>query len=604
MQRSRYSYDLANRLTALTHQDNTPATFAGYDYAYDAANRITSIDSHLDGLSEFTYDNAGQLSAADHASQTGESYTYDGNGNRIGGDYDTDPNNLTVEDDDYTYGYDDEGNRILRTEKATRDYIEYGWDHRNRLTLVTFKNSSHTTTKKVAYEYDAFDRRVRKRVDTDGNTTWDRGEQYVYDGEHIALVFDDDGDLIRRNLFGPAIDQILASEFIGTPNDTNWYFVDHLGTVRDVYSFDDVLNDLVSEGHIEYDSFGNIVDGALVAQKAHYAYTGREWDADVELYYYRARWYDAKLGQFINEDPIGFAANDPNQRRVVANNVTSKTDPFGLEENPFNWHLAPEYQLLQDRERAREYFERNYWRINDTFEGANAFNRWYESGAYHEALRADYDARRQRELANEQYLRAPRLTPIPGTVEYDCYVREQLLKRGVSPWYFAFGLGGHFEQALIPLSGLTAQPILVTQPCVEPFRPTEIPESHIGRPLGARPSTSRNVGPVSGLPRTGSAATPPITRRGVHPDGSPRRIPDPHHAFPDVVDNFARDATEFTIPTRGPGGTIVGRARLYQVQDSLNGEVGIFEWIVENGAVTHRRFIPGGRITGSPNQAP
>jgi YD repeat-containing protein len=143
-----YSYDLANRLTALTHQDNTPATFAGYDYAYDAANRITSIDSFLDGLSEFTYDSAGQLSAADHASQPDESYAYDDNRNRIGGDYDTDPNNLTIEDDDYTYAYDDEGNRILRTDKTTGDYVQYTWNHRNRLTLVTFKNSSNATTRR------------------------------------------------------------------------------------------------------------------------------------------------------------------------------------------------------------------------------------------------------------------------------------------------------------------------------------------------------------------------------------------------------------------------------------------------------------------------
>jgi hypothetical protein len=106
---------------------------------------------------------------------------------------------------------------------------------------------------------------------------------------------------------------------------------------------------------------------------------------------------------------------------------------------------------------------------------------------------------------------------------------------------------------------------------------------------------SGNVGPVSGLPRSGSAANPPLTRQG---------IPDPHHAFPNVVDNFARDAQRFTIPTRGPGGTIVGQAELYQVEGSLNGRSGIFEWIVENGSVTHRRFIPGGSVTGLPNQIP
>jgi RHS repeat-associated protein len=322
------------RLESIAHAKGL-ATLASYDYSYDLAGRIDAIDSLLDGLTTYSHDNRGQLTDADHASITDEAYEYDDNGNRTGGDYDTDPNNLTVEDENYTYAYDDEGNRILRTEKATGDYVEYGWDHRNRLTLVTFKNSSHTTTKTVAYEYDVFDRRVRKRVDGNGNGTWDRGEQYVYDGAHIVLVFDDSGDLIRRNLFGPAIDQILASEFIGTPNDTNWYFADHLGTVRDVYSFDDVLNDLVSEGHIEYDSFGNIVDGAAVAEETRFAYTGREWDADAELYYYRARWYDPVLGEFISSDPIGLGP-DLNARRYVENQPTMLTDPSGLAPDDFN----------------------------------------------------------------------------------------------------------------------------------------------------------------------------------------------------------------------------------------------------------------------------
>ncbi len=85
--------------------------------------------------------------------------------------------------------------------------------------------------------------------------------------------------------------------------------------------------------------------------------------------------------------------------------------------------------------------------------------------------------------------------------------------------------------------------------------------------------------------------------------GSALKI-DPHHAFPDVVDNFAREGARFDIPTRGAGGTIVRLSELLQVEGSLPGQRGVFEWIVDKGSVTHRRFIPGGTITGTPNQRP
>jgi hypothetical protein len=41
---------------------------------------------------------------------------------------------------------------------------------------------------------------------------------------------------------------------------------------------------------------------------------------------------------------------------------------------------------------------------------------------------------------------------------------------------------------------------------------------------------------------------------------------------------------------------------LRQIEGSLGGKVGIFEWIIDKNRVTHRRFILVGKITGSPNQ--
>lgn len=72
---------------------------------------------------------------------------------------------------------------------------------------------------------------------------------------------------------------------------------------------------------------------------------------------------------------------------------------------------------------------------------------------------------------------------------------------------------------------------------------------------------------------------------------------DSHHAFPSIIDNYASKAKTFSL--KGADGKT---RKLYQVKGSLNGENGVFEWILDKEkGVTHRRFIPNGKITGKPN---
>lgn len=58
--------------------------------------------------------------------------------------------------------------------------------------------------------------------------------------------------------------------------------------------------------------------------------TGREWDKETGLYYYRARYYDPMEGRFISKDPIGFRGGDANLYGYVRNNPTNLTDPSGM----------------------------------------------------------------------------------------------------------------------------------------------------------------------------------------------------------------------------------------------------------------------------------
>ena len=58
----------------------------------------------------------------------------------------------------------------------------------------------------------------------------------------------------------------------------------------------------------------------------------------------------------------------------------------------------------------------------------------------------------------------------------------------------------------------------------------------------------------------------------------------------DIVDNYAGYATQ----------TPLNNATLYQLEGSLNGVTGRFEWITQYGNVTHRMFIQNGTMNGVP----
>ena len=64
-----------------------------------------------------------------------------------------------------------------------------------------------------------------------------------------------------------------------------------------------------------------------------YAFTGQYSEADIGLYYFGARWYDASLGRFISEDPIkGSMISSQSQNPYVycMNNPLRFVDPTGM----------------------------------------------------------------------------------------------------------------------------------------------------------------------------------------------------------------------------------------------------------------------------------
>jgi len=72
-----------------------------------------------------------------------------------------------------------------------------------------------------------------------------------------------------------------------------------------------------------------------------FRFTGREWDAETRLYYYRARYYSPDMRRFISEDPLRFAAGDVNFYAYVDNNPVNFVDPSGLKNRGGGVRSAP-----------------------------------------------------------------------------------------------------------------------------------------------------------------------------------------------------------------------------------------------------------------------
>ena len=200
----------------------------------------------------------------------------------------------------FTYTYDDEGNRL--TKANVQSYL---WDHRNRLIQAPMSGMMGN-----GYTYDYLNRIV-----------FFNGSTFIHDGWQIVVKMDATGIVQERYFWGASQDEFIAEEFGGT---LNWTLCDHLGSVRDVVnSSGTVLN------HFEYNAFGKLINATSNLYVPTFLYTAKLFDNQTNLQWNINRWYDANVGRWISEDPIGFNAGDRNLYRYVGNNSLRLVDYFG-----------------------------------------------------------------------------------------------------------------------------------------------------------------------------------------------------------------------------------------------------------------------------------
>jgi RHS repeat-associated protein len=285
----------------------------------DKLGRITEITETIGGVTDtygYSYDLAGRLTQVTKNSTTIASYTYDSNSNRqsvtnsggtINGSYDS-QDRLTQYGSD-TYAYTANGELLSKT--AGGQTTTYQYDALGNLMAVTLPDWTP-----IDYLVDGNNRRIGKQV----NGTLVQGFLYEDDLRPIAEL-NASNNVVSRFVYAT---QANVPDYMVKGGVTYRIIADQLGSPRLVVNT--ATGAIVQR--MDYDEFGRVLNDTNPGFQP-FGFAGGLYDRDTKLVRFGARDYDAETGRWTAKDPIGFVGGDPNLYGYVRNSPASSIDPEG-----------------------------------------------------------------------------------------------------------------------------------------------------------------------------------------------------------------------------------------------------------------------------------
>ena len=373
--RTSCTYDERSRLTGMetVRRDGTVLHKAAYGYD-NAGNRISREEQHTGRMAQmqhdktsYTYDSMNRLTE-EKRNDAVTAYRYDPAGNRIA-------KNTAGRTEEYFYNNRNQLTELHWSETsagvtgasmgvigadgssagiAGTSVIRYHYDNAGNLTEEDYLTADGISQKKRFYAYDAYNRNTeitgndftqQNHYDAEGyrDTVTEKDLRtgnvkttgFAYQQDMLLAELDENKEAIRHYIPG--------NEYIGV--DNSYYLTDEQGSVRYVLSAD---ADADVQNIYQYDAFGECTAREERIPNR-LKYNAQIEDELTGLYYLRARYYNASIGRFTQEDVI---YNDGlNLYAYCGSNPVMYCDPSGYAKEGCNLATANKYKKASIWER-------------------------------------------------------------------------------------------------------------------------------------------------------------------------------------------------------------------------------------------------------------
>ena len=285
-----FSYDALKRLTNVTFDSPTPET----PTATGTKSRAITLDK-LDNILKIT-DN-------ENAMVTEIIGELEGKGKAL---------NQYSRFNDLPLEYDTNGNLSAKGSRL------FAYDYRNRLIRSSRGDDA------VTFTYDIFGRQT-SRTDLSGT------QRFFYAGDQKIEERNASGQVTKHYLWGNGIDELLRLDIYNGTSSTPYYI--HTDNIGSTTTVTDGSGNLVER--VTYDVYGAPTFTDALGQTLKKStirnttlFQGREYDYDLALYNYRARYLDPTMGRFLQTDPLGYQ-DSMNLYQGMNMNPGNFVDPWG-----------------------------------------------------------------------------------------------------------------------------------------------------------------------------------------------------------------------------------------------------------------------------------